>query len=206
MRLEKLEELYQNCRHLPNYQHRDLSDEELLIRANKSFGKLPEDQKKKVFESWYKKTKDDSKESVNRLLLYRLMSQENLFFLCHLLERYNRTTLTAHEEICNKFFVQKDPTFITFDHFADQYTDLKQRMLLVPRGGFKSSIDMADCVQWIICFPAITIAILTGVLQLAKDFVGEVKQHFTYTESGTDQKGKAQYDVRQLMDKQTGEW
>jgi phage terminase large subunit-like protein len=80
-------------------------------------------------------------------------------------------------------------------------------MLLVPRGGFKSSLNMADCVQWVLCYPAITIAILTGVLQLAKDFVGEVKQHFTYTETGqTDQKGKVLYGVRQIMDKQTGDW
>jgi phage terminase large subunit-like protein len=211
MQLTKLQQLYETCRTLPNYQYKNLSEEELLVKANKSFQKLPPLQKEKVIKSWNKKLAKEgivttAEEAFNDLLKYRFLSQTNLFFLCHLLELYNNTTINTHEEICNSFFVQKDPTFITFDHFADQYTDLKQRVLLVPRGGFKSSIDMADCIQWIICFPAITIAILTGVLQLAKDFVGEVKQHCTYTESGTDSKGKSSYDVRQIMDKQTGDW
>jgi phage terminase large subunit-like protein len=211
MQLTKLQQLYETCRTLPNYQYKNLSEEELLVKANKSFQKLPPLQKEKVIKSWNKKLAKEgivttAEEAFNDLLKYRFLSQTNLFFLCHLLELYNNTTINTHEEICNSFFVQKDPTFITFDHFADQYTDLKQRVLLVPRGGFKSSIDMADCIQWIICFPAITIAILTGVLQLAKDFVGEVKQHCIYTESGTDSKGKSSYDVRQIMDKQTGDW
>ena len=210
MRLEKLKELYETCKVLPHYQHRDMNDGEFLTRATKSFQRLPKSQQTKAAESWAKKLSKESiavtPDTINELMRYRFMAQTNLFFLCHLLELYGQTTVNTHEEICNKFFVQKDPTFLTFDHFADQYTDLKQRMLLVPRGGFKSSIDMADCIQWFICFPAITIAILTGVLQLAKDFVGEVKLHCTKTEAGTDSKGKSLYDVRQLMDKKTGEW
>jgi phage terminase large subunit-like protein len=209
MRLEQLQELYKTCRTLPNYQFKDLSDEEFLAKAKKSFDKLQGPQKTKVVNSWSEKAQGKyvtNLESLNDLIRFRFLAQTNLFFLCHLLELYNSTTVSTHEEICNDFFVQKDPTYITFDQFADQYTDLKQRLLLVPRGGFKSSLNMADCVQWIICFPAITIAILTGVLQLAKDFVGEVKQHFTYTESGLDGKGKSTYSVRQLMNKQTGEW
>ena len=134
------------------------------------------------------------------------MSQTNLFFLCHLLEKYNQTTVQTHEEICNKFFVQKDPTFTTFEAFANQYTDLKERMLLVPRNGFKSSIDIADCVQWAICFPEVTILILTGVYSLATDFVGEAKQHFTLDQTNTGEPGKPSFGPRRLMDKITGEW
>ena len=37
---------------------------------------------------------------------------------------------------------------------------------------------MADCVQWIICYPEVTLMILTGVLDLAVDFVKETKGHF----------------------------
>lgn len=210
MRLDKLKELYETCKLNTNYQFKGLSQKEFDDKALLSWNKLPDLQKKKVTKTWGNKLSKEgivnNPETAMDLIRYRFLAQTNLFFLCHLLEQYNQTTLNTHEEICNKFFVGKDPTFITFDQFADQYTDLKQRMLLVPRGGFKSSIDMADCIQWIICFPAVTIAILTGVLQLAKDFVGEVKLHFTKTESGTDSKGKPQYDVRQLMDKQTGEW
>lgn len=206
MRLEKLKELYETCKTLPNYQYKDLTETELLEKAKTSFQRLPDNQQKKVLKSWKEKTGDGSLESVNQLLLYRFMSQTNLFFLCHLLEKYNQTTVQTHEEICNKFFVQKDPTFTTFEAFANQYTDLKERMLLVPRNGFKSSIDIADCVQWAICFPEVTILILTGVYSLATDFVGEAKQHFTLDQTNTGEPGKPSFGPRRLMDKITGEW
>ena len=116
--------------------------------------------------------------------------------------------MNTHEDICNKFFVQKNPTFTSFEKFALQYTDKKDRMLLVPRGGFKSSIDIADCVQWITCYPAVTILILTGVYKLAGDFVGELRGHFTLDETNVaDPKtGKFALGPKQLMDKETGEW
>jgi phage terminase large subunit-like protein len=147
MRLEKLKELYNTCRTVSNYQYKDLPEEEFLTKAKKSFQRLPDQQKKKVLASWYDKLSKDSattdpESDTNDLLKYRFMAQTNLFFLCHLLEKYNQTTIQTHEEICNKFFVQKDPTFTTFEAFANQYTDLKERMLLVPRNGFKAlSLD-----------------------------------------------------------------
>src|ERR1035441_567497 len=204
MQLEKLDELYNYCQALPNYQHRDLSEEELLKRAALSFARLPQTQKELVFKTWAEKLgkAKPEPEDTKKLLLYRFAAQTNLYFLCHLLEKYNQTTVFSHEEICNSFFVRKDPTFITFEQFANQYTDLKERLLLVPRGGFKSSIDMADCVQWIICFPEVTILVLTGVLSLANDFVGEIKGHFTLEEGGTTDLfgGKKQLRPRRMND------
>jgi len=140
MKLEKLKELYNTCRHLPKYQYKDLPENEFLERAYKSFDKLSEKQKKQVFVSWCKvlNKAELSTDEVHELWKFRFISQTNLYFLCHLLESYNETTVKTHEEICNDFFVQKDPTFVTFREFADQYTELKTRMLLVPRGGFKA--------------------------------------------------------------------
>ncbi len=213
MQLDKLKNLYDECRYLPNYQYRDLSDTDLVKKAGISFKRLPLKQQEMVYESWSAKVGKttsellSSQEDVEILLKYRFMAQTNLYFLCHLLERYNQTTVFTHEEICNKFFVQKDPTYPSFEAFATQYTDLKERLLLVPRGGFKSSIDVADCVQWTICFPTVTILILTGVYRLAGDFVGEAKQHFTKDQTTKDDgKGKAAFGPRQLMDRETGEW
>ena len=210
MHIEKLRTLYAECRHNPNYQYRDTSEEQFNADALKSYQRLPEAQRTKVATSWKAALEDFgeelNEESLKELLRLRYLSQTNLFFLCHLLEKYNQTTVATHEEICNKFFVAKQPIFNTFEKFALQYTDLKERMLLVPRGGFKSSINMADCVQWIICFPAVTILILTGVYDLAGDFIGEVKKHFTLEESGLDQKGKPTFGVAKLLDADTGEW
>lgn len=212
MKLEKLRKLYLECRYLPHYQCKNLSDEDFLNKALKSFSKISDKHKKQVLESWAGALgKDNIKsltvEEIHELAKLRFMSQTNLYFLCHLLESYNEVTVNTHEDICNDFFVQKDPTFPVFKDFATQYTELKDRMLLVPRGGFKSSIDMADCIQWFICFPSITILILTGVYVLAGDFVGEIKRHCTLEETGSfDAKKKAMYGPRKIMDKQTGEW
>ena len=210
MHIEKLRTLYAECRHNPNYQYRDTSEEQFNADALKSYQRLPEAQRTKVAASWKTAleaiSEELTEESLKELLRLRYLSQTNLFFLCKLLEKYNQVTIATHEDICNKFFVAKNPTFATFEKFALQYTDLKERMLLVPRGGFKSSINMADCVQWIICFPAVTILILTGVYDLAGDFIGEVKKHFTLEESGLDQKGKPTFGVAKLLDADTGEW
>lgn len=137
MRLEKLKDLYNQSRTNPHYHYRDLTEAEFLAKAELSFKKLPDAQKKKVAKSWGEKLDKEQivlppQEGLETMLKYRFLAQTNLFFLCHLLESYNATTVNTHEEIANSFFVQKDPTFITFDHFADNYTDLKQRMLLVP--------------------------------------------------------------------------
>lgn len=212
MDLNKLKELYDSSRHDPNYQFRNISNDEFDQMAIKSFQRVPEAQQKKVQSSWLgwssKYGLEPSPEVGLDLLRYRFLCQTNLYFLCKVLEKYNQTTLKTHEDICNDFFVQKNPTFATFEKFANQYTDLKDSLLLVPRGGFKSSINMADCVQWIVCFPAVTILVLTGTLRLAGDFVGEIKQHFTLDESDeTDLKtGKAGFKPRQMMDSDTGFW
>lgn len=211
MKLNRLRVLAQEARAHPNYQFNALSEDELFMMATKSFQRLPEKQQEQVKKSWLTTLESAgetlTEESGKELLVNRFLAQTNLYFLCNLLEKYSQVTLGTHEDMCNLFFAQKNPTFATFEKFANQYTDLKDRMLLVPRGGFKSSIDMADCVQWIICFPAITILILTGTLLLATDFVGEIKGHFTLDKiDAKDPKEKAQYKPRQMMDKETGEW
>lgn len=213
MKLDALDALYVANRNNPNYQFRDLTEDEFYAKAMKSYSKLTDEQHKKVTDSWMaafaKEGKDFTLENTRDLIKFRFLAQTNLYFLCHLLETYNQTTLSTHEYICNGFFVQKDPTYATFEKFANAYTELKDRMLLVPRGGFKSSIDIADCVQWVMCFPAITILILTGVYELAGEFVGELRSHFTYDESTSEADPKTKKPKlipRALMDKETGEW
>jgi len=211
MRIEKLRNLYNSCRANAHYQFRELSEADLLISAKKAFSKLTEKQKETVAKSWHSYLvrigEKPTQDSADELLKLRYLAQTNLYFLCHLLEKYSQTTAFTHEEICNDFFTRKDPTYLTFEQFANSYTDLKEKLLLVPRGGFKSSIDMADCIQWFICFPSITVLILTGVYRLARDFVGEVRKHCTLEETGELlPNGKPAYGPAKLQDKETGEW
>lgn len=192
MQVEQLAALCEHHKNDKNYQHRDLTWDQIDAMAAQSIKRLNGEHLQKLIKVCAQYGLTDAK----AIARYRFMSQTNLFFLCKLLEKYKDTTdkeyvwtdgqiHNTHEEICNEFFVRKNPTFATFKDFANQYIDKKERLLLVPRGGFKSSIDMADCVQWVINFPEITILVLTGVLGLATDFVGEIKGHFTLQEGGS---------------------
>ena len=178
----------------PNYQHKEMSITEMNKRAADSFARLTDERKAKVMKACLNVGLTDAA----LIMRARFMAQTNLFFLCKLLEIYkdmsaapytwiDGTQHNTHEEICNDFFVRKDPTQPNFKTFANEYNtavDKKERLLLVPRGGFKSTMNMADSVQWALCFPEVTILVLSGVLSLANKFVGEIKGHFTLEEGG----------------------
>jgi len=192
---DQLSELVHKHKSDKNYQHRDMSWEEFDAKAKISFDRLTQERMTRVFKVCAKFGLTDEV----LLKRARFMAQTNLFFLCKLLELYkdmsdqeynwiDGTVHTTHESICNEFFVRKNPTYKTFKEFSSikNYIDKKERLLLVPRGGFKSTMNMADCVQWVLCFPEITILVLSGVLSLANKFVGEIKGHFTLEEGGSD--------------------
>lgn len=84
---------------------------------------------------------------------------------------------SIHRATC-KFFVQKNP-----NKLISQQDEIKNRLLMVPRGSLKSSIDQADCVQWIIAFPDVRIALLTAAEDLAQAFVVNVRRFFVVDES-----------------------
>lgn len=212
MKYEQVLELEERALKNAHYQYKGLTKEQLYQKGADALmhsGKFSEEKVEEILNSWSAfitanidptVTRDGLKPYMESFIRLRFLAQTNLFFLCHLLESYKDTTEYTHEEICNDFFVAKDPTFKTFKDFADQYKDLKQRLLLVPRGGFKSSIDIADCIQWIVCFPEITILILTGVYDLAGSFVGELRSHFKLTQTGLIVNKKPQYSTKKMVD------
>ncbi len=51
-------------------------------------------------------------------------------------------------------------------------------MILDPRGHFKTTLDIADCVQWILNFPDVRILIMSGARELVERMVKEAKYHF----------------------------
>ena len=71
-------------------------------------------------------------------------------------------------------FVKKDPN----KPILEQDPLYKERVILFPRGSFKTTIDACDAVQWIVCFPDIRIVMLTAEDSLGRGFVDEVKGHF----------------------------
>ena len=213
MNITIMREMFLKHRQDPHYHFRDLTDEEFLAKANASYSKLSNDQIVMTKKSWSKQLSveglwlDESKDALlQELKNLRFLAQTNLFFLCKLLNYY-LTVEATHEDICNAFFTRKDPTIKNFKTFADQFPAReKKRMLLVPRGGFKSTINMADCVQFLLCYPEIRMLILTGTLDLAEAFVGEVRGHFEQEQdTEPDAKGKPTYRWKLLQDG-NGDW
>jgi phage terminase large subunit-like protein len=209
--IQTVREMFLQHRQDAHYQYKGMSDNEFSERATKSFAKLSESQdvqSKKVWGQqlieeglWEEENKPALLQELKDL---RFLCQTNLYFLCKMLN-YHLMVDATHEDICNEFFVAKDPTVKNFKLFADNYSGLKRRMLLVPRGGFKSTINMADCVQYLICWPETRLLILTGTLELAEAFVGEVRGHFEMKQDDNDAKGKPTYCNKLLQDAE-GEW
>lgn len=81
-----------------------------------------------------------------------------------------------HREVCD-FFVKKNP-----DLKSEEWSKMKSRLLMIPRGSFKSTLDVVDCVQAIICDPDIRILIVTAEMSLAEAFVAELKNYFLVRE------------------------
>jgi hypothetical protein len=108
--------------------------------------------------------------------LLRRKAQTDLYFLAKEVLGYKDLVPHVHQQICDTY-VKKDPDI----HWRD-LSEVKTRMVLAPRGIFKTTIDLADIVQWIICYPEIRILLLTGTQDLAWRMVGEVKRHFQTNE------------------------
>ena len=97
---------------------------------------------------------------------------------------------TCHEELFSTpekegFFVLKDPSVKSFKQFAESDKGLHDRLLFLSRGGFKSTADIVDVIQYVLCWNSIRINIMTGTANLAEEFTGIVKGHFTLNEDGS---------------------
>jgi predicted phage terminase large subunit-like protein len=84
---------------------------------------------------------------------------------------------SVHKPICG-FFVQKNP-----DKSLAAQDVIKQRLYLDPRNHFKTTLDIIDAVQWILCFPSIRILIGSGTRDNAEKMLGAIKSHFKYNET-----------------------
>lgn len=164
---EKLEKLYQRAMIYLKY--------DAIVSKEGQSGNLQIDSARKRLEIFNAhKNKFTDLEKKREFLLF--MCQTNGLFLGR--EVLNKTfTFWTHQPIFD-FFVQKNPYQII--PLLDE--EHKTRLLLMPRGSFKSTADSVDCLQWIIGFPNIRIIFLTVSLDLAKSLVSEVKGYFTTNE------------------------
>lgn len=98
--------------------------------------------------------------------------KRDLFFLAKEILGYRDMEESVHGPVC-RFFVQKDPS----KPFGEQ-SRRKNRALFDPRSHYKTSLTIADTIQWILCFPNITYLKMSGSERLTMRIVQEMKQHF----------------------------
>ena len=114
----------------------------------------------------------------------------DLFFLAKTIFGKGLTERT-HRPVTD-FFVKKTnvglPENYTQEELQSYLIQLDShhvRMLMYPRGFYKSTLDGIDCVQWVINFPDIRILILTGEYSLAEQFMFEIRKYFTIVPKAT---------------------
>jgi phage terminase large subunit-like protein len=129
--------------------------------------------------------------SFPRWLDLRDKARKDLFWLSRLLGK--GLFHSVHQYVCDQF-VQKNfdglyaPEY-TIDDFHeaiaaqkryanDGVTECRELVLLESRGGYKSTINGVDAVQWLINCPDIRIMFITAFRHLAKKLAKEIKHYF----------------------------
>lgn len=112
----------------------------------------------------------------------RWRMQTDLFWLAKYVLGYDKLTERWHTEVAN-VFIAKNPS-----RPIAQQSRKKRRMLILPRKTYKTTFNICDCVQWVLCFPDVAVMVMTASNSpdspLADAFVAEVASHF-YCPEGT---------------------
>ena len=88
----------------------------------------------------------------------------------------NKITLESHKHLID-MFVKKNP-----DLTVANQGNIKNRLILYPRGTQKSSLGIFDVIQWVLLDPKIRILVLSAADDLAAAIVDEVRGFFTIKE------------------------
>lgn len=122
----------------------------------------------------------------------RHKARTDLFWLSKYVLGLDRLSPSVHQPLINKlqqFPVQgKDEwvpnvgwtyTPVHADPFDDYPTSEKRRLLLAPRGWYKTSVNViAHSVQWILNYPDITMLLVHASQEMAEDILASIKMAF----------------------------
>lgn len=113
-------------------------------------------------------------ESYRQFLRWRM--QTDLFWLAKYVLGYDKVTEESHRQVAD-VFIKKDPTKQIF-----QQSRKRRRIVLLPRKTYKTTFNIADSVQLVLCFPDVAVMVMTASNSpdspLADAFVAEVASHF----------------------------
>ena len=153
---------------------------------------------------------DGTSEKDGKLGFLSLLCKVNGMFLGREVLNYKFTFFT-HSQLFDHF-VQKDPykLEVSGETSIAQQDDWKERLILLPRGAYKSTGDVSDCINWIINAPNVRILLLASGKRLAELFVEEIKKHFIVDFDNLEDFTPFQYifaaDVRYERPKVNGEF
>lgn len=105
----------------------------------------------------------------------RYKGKTDLFYLCTEILGYDFTE-EVHKPVCD-FFVKKNP-----DVEIEDLDVIKDRLLEDPREHYKTTENVGDIVQWIICYPNIRLCLFSGEETLAKQIMTMARNHFKFNE------------------------
>ena len=164
------------------------SQQKITIRALETNGILIEPNHPIEFRQYYEV---NEVVSFQRWLDLRDKARQNLFWLGRLLGL--GLFHSVHQYVCDQF-VQKNFDGLYFpgyniDDFHDMLraqkrfatdgeTPCREMLLLESRGSYKSTINRADCISWLINCPDIRIMFITATRNLAKKSAKHIKSYF----------------------------
>lgn len=108
----------------------------------------------------------------------RRVTQHNLLALAWVLGYTLIDPIVHHDAL--EFFPPKNPE-LTLNEWIDEANRLYKRVgsLLLPRGVYKTTISLTNCVQLIICWPlTVAVMLMCGRGDLAEDLVTQVSSFF----------------------------
>lgn len=111
----------------------------------------------------------------------RRRMQTDLFFLTKYGLAYDKVTEEWHQPVAD-VFVRKDPNKTLDQQLLEASRFRRRRILLLPRKTYKTTFNIADAVQWVICFPEVAVMVMCASnspdAPLADAFVAECASHF----------------------------
>lgn len=109
-------------------------------------------------------------------LSLRSRMQTDLFFLAKHVLGYDKVSERWHRPVA-EVFIRKDPS-----KSIGHQSRIRRRILLLPRKTYKTTFNICDTVQWVLCFPEVAVMVMCASNSpdspLADAFVAEVASHF----------------------------
>jgi predicted phage terminase large subunit-like protein len=102
----------------------------------------------------------------------RYRARTDLYWLAKDILGMDALVERVHRPVCDTFVAKKPGRPLW------EQSEIKERLILLGRGHFKTSLDEADIIQWILLDPNIRILVMSGKSDVAESMIRNIKAHF----------------------------